>query len=93
LVTINNKYICAALRMILQFAFEYNTKMTNSSNGVNLYKIFEYLMIAEGPFSQAKRETWDYHSGSGRFDICRFCSHSMNIVISAFELVLFNKNV
>ena len=36
----------------LVFAFDYNQKFTNSINSVALYKIFQFLMIAEGPFAQ-----------------------------------------
>jgi hypothetical protein len=49
---VDGKRMQSALRTILQYAFEYNKKLTNFCNSVHLYKIFQVLMVAEGPFSQ-----------------------------------------
>ena len=50
---VNGRRVNSVLRVVLQYAFDYNKKLVNFSNAVNLYKLFQYLMIVEGPFSQA----------------------------------------
>ena len=52
LESINGKRIPTVLRTVLQYSFDYNLKFINFCNSVHLYKIFQYLMVAEGPFSQ-----------------------------------------
>ena len=52
-------------------------------------------MEFEGPFKETskERQSWDYYCGSGRQDILALCGGSVAVVIAAFELALFNKNV
>ena len=37
---IDGKRVQAALRTLLQYCFEYNKKLTNFNNSVNLYRVF-----------------------------------------------------
>jgi hypothetical protein len=55
-------------------------------------------MIVEGPFSQKwiqkSKEPWEYYSGPGRKnDFLSLSGNSVNVLISVFELSLFNKYV
>lgn len=95
--SINGKRIHSALRLVLKFAFDYNPKFTNSINSVALYKIFQFLMIAEGPFAQKwiqkQKEPWEFYCGSNKSNMLTLSGNSMNILVSLFELSLFNKFV
>ena len=94
---IDGKSVNAVLRTLLQFAFQHNTKLTNSLNGATLYRLFESLMIAEGPFSpawvQKAKEPWEFYCGAGRNDMLSLCGDQVSVLISAFELALFNAHV
>jgi hypothetical protein len=53
-------------------------------------------MIIEGPFSEGwlskSKENWEYYCGQGRNnDMIAFAGNSINILVSVFELSLFNK--
>ena len=52
MAAVDGKMVQAALRTILQYCFQYNKKTTDFCNSVNLYRIFQVLMVTEGPFSQ-----------------------------------------
>jgi hypothetical protein len=98
MTSINGKRVNSILRRVLQFAFDYNGKLTNFSNSVCLYKIFQHLMSLEGPFSQKwiekQKEPWELYSGASRKnDILTLSGNSVNVLISVFELSLFNKYV
>lgn len=95
---VNGRRVNSVLRVVLQYAFDYNKKLVNFSNAVNLYKLFQYLMTVEGPFSQAwihkQKEPWELYSGPNRKnDFLTLSGNSVNVMISIFELALFNKYV
>lgn len=95
---IHNKRILSALRTILMFSFDYSKSFANSRSSVYLYKLFQYLMIVEGPFSQAwiqkKKEPWEFYAGSGKKnDLLNLSGNSANLLICLFELSLFNKSI
>ena len=55
-------------------------------------------MVAEGPFSQSwiqkQKEPWEFYSGSSRKnDILSLSGNSVEVLISVFELSLFNNFV
>lgn len=55
-------------------------------------------MVVEGPFSQKwihkSKEPWEHYSGpSRRNDFLSLSGNSVNVLISVFELSLFNKYV
>ena len=65
---------------------------------MHLYKLFQYLMMVEGPFSQAwiqkKKEPWELYAGAGtKNDLLNLSGSSLNALICLFELSLFNKQI
>ena len=50
--SVNGRRVHGVCRSVLKYSLEINSRLTNSVNAVALYKIFSFLMVAEGPFSQ-----------------------------------------
>jgi len=54
-------------------------------------------MTTEGPFSSQwiskTKEPWEYYCGSGRIDMLSLVGGSASVLISSFELALFNRHV
>lgn len=94
--TINGKRVNYALRTVLRYSFELCPKLVDASSGVALYKLFEALMILEGPFTRKgldRKEHWETYYGQGRNDLMSISGNSIEVLISVFEVALFNKDV